>query len=46
MSLFLSLTHDELQENFKTSILCVLTLVNSDTIICNAKEIRRKNDIV
>jgi len=38
MSIFTNFTQDAITEHFKSSTLCVLTLINSDVIICNAKE--------
>lgn len=38
MTIFTKFTHDEITEHFKSSTLCALTLINSDVIICNAKE--------
>lgn len=42
MTIFTKFTHDEITEHFKESTLCALTLINSDVIICNAKEVDDK----
>lgn len=38
MKLFIEYTKEEITEHFKTSMLCSLTLINSNVIICNMKE--------